>query len=51
VWLYRGDVKLLSRAARTHIDSDDLFISPAVVLEIKYLSEIRRWRPAAHFEL
>jgi PIN domain nuclease of toxin-antitoxin system len=47
VWLYRGDVKLLSRAASARIDSDDLLISPAVVLELEYLSEVRRQRPSA----
>jgi PIN domain nuclease of toxin-antitoxin system len=47
VWLYRGDVKLLSRAAAARIDTDDLLISPAVVLELEYLSEILRQRPSA----
>ncbi len=47
VWLYRGDTSLLSKPAREHIERDDLLISPVVVLELEYLSEIHRHRPAA----
>ncbi len=47
VWLYRRDLKLLSKNARDQIERDDLLISPAVVLELEYLSEIQRQRPSA----
>jgi PIN domain nuclease of toxin-antitoxin system len=46
VWLYRGDLKRLSAAARERVDRDDLLISPAVLLELEYLNEIQRQRPA-----
>ena len=42
VWLYAGEHELLSPAARTAIDSNDLCISPAVLLELEYLLEIKR---------
>ena len=44
VWLYRGDVELLSRNAREQVQNDDLLVSPAVVLELEYLKEIERLR-------
>ena len=46
VWLYRGDLGLLSPAALEQIDADELLVSPSVVLELEYLSEIDRRRPA-----
>lgn len=47
VWLYRGDVGLFSERARGQIEREELFISPAVVLELEYLAEIRAERPSA----
>lgn len=47
VWLYRGELKLLSKASREQMERDDLLVSPAVLLELEYLSEIRRQRPSA----
>jgi PIN domain nuclease of toxin-antitoxin system len=47
VWLYRRDLELLSRNARDQIERDDLLISPAVLLELEYLSEIQAQRPRA----
>ena len=41
-WLYAGRADLLSKRARTLIDSEELQISPAVVLELQYLQEIGR---------
>ena len=41
VWLYEGGSKL-SRAALDWIQNDALFISPAVILELQFLHEIRR---------
>ena len=42
IWLYQGDPTKLSLTAAEHIRSSDLFISPAVLLEIQFLHEIRR---------
>jgi len=47
VWLYSGDERALSPSARRQIDSDDLFVSPAVLLELAYLREIKRIRYSA----
>ena len=41
-WLYAGRVDLLSRRARTLIESEELRISPVVALELEYLREIGR---------
>jgi PIN domain nuclease of toxin-antitoxin system len=42
IWLYDGKASRLSRAAASQIQKDDLFISPAVLLELELLHEIRR---------
>jgi PIN domain nuclease of toxin-antitoxin system len=42
VWLYAGAVEMLSARARHQIDADDLYISPAAILELEYLYEIKR---------
>ena len=42
VWLYSGEVQLLSKPARKQIERDDVIISPAVLLELQYLYEIKR---------
>jgi len=42
VWLYEGRVGKLSKTAWDRIQSDALFISPAVILEIQFLHEIKR---------
>jgi PIN domain nuclease of toxin-antitoxin system len=47
VWLYRRDLNLLSQNARNRIETDDLLVSPAVILELEYLSEIQTQRPRA----
>lgn len=47
VWLYSGDESALSPAARKQIDNDDLFVSPAIILELEYLREIKRIRYSA----
>jgi PIN domain nuclease of toxin-antitoxin system len=41
-WLYGGRVDLLPDGARNLLNSEELLISPAVVLELQYLFEIRR---------
>jgi len=47
VWLHAGDDEALSRSARRQIDDDDLYVSPAVLLELEYLREIKRIRYSA----
>jgi PIN domain nuclease of toxin-antitoxin system len=42
IWLYEGNVARLSRVAANHVQNDSLFISPAVLLELELLHEIRR---------
>ena len=41
-WLFAGRVDLFPPAVRKLLDENDLLISPAVVLELQYLYEIRR---------
>jgi PIN domain nuclease of toxin-antitoxin system len=47
VWLYDGEVSKLTKAAIDRIQEDELFVSPAVVLELQLLHEIKRVRPTA----
>ncbi|MCF8243203.1 MAG: type II toxin-antitoxin system VapC family toxin [Melioribacteraceae bacterium] len=42
VWLYAGEVELLSEKVKKLINNNQLFISPVVELEIQYLYEIKR---------
>ena len=42
VWLYAGEVERLPREVHAHLETHDLQISPAVVLELQYLFEVRR---------
>ena len=42
VWLYAGELSMLTTAARSALDADDLCVSPAVLLELQYLLEIKR---------
>ena len=42
VWLYAGDLTLFPKKAAEAIDSNDLLISPAVLLELQFLREIDR---------
>jgi PIN domain nuclease of toxin-antitoxin system len=53
VWLAAGEVNRLSTLARQFINSDELLISPIVLLELEYLHEIGRVRVSAQklFEL
>ena len=41
-WLYAGRIELLSQPVRTLLEENELWISPAVELELQYLFEIRR---------
>jgi PIN domain nuclease of toxin-antitoxin system len=47
VWLYTGERGKLSAAAVDQIQDDDLLVSPAVVLELEFLHEIRRGKAPA----
>lgn len=42
VWLYAGLMDKLPDVSKIMIESNDLVISPAVILEIQYLKEINR---------
>ena len=42
VRLYNGDLKLLSNSAKQYIESNYIYISPIVILELEYLYEIKR---------
>ena len=42
VWLFLGAVDKLSTKAQTMIESNELYISPIVILELQYLKEIGR---------
>ena len=43
-WLFAGDQTRISRPARLAIESHDLLISPAALLELEYLYETKRTR-------
>jgi PIN domain nuclease of toxin-antitoxin system len=45
--LFLGDLEKLSAPARKAIEEEDLFVSPAAVLEIELLHEIGRLKPTA----
>lgn len=45
--LFLGDLEKLSAPARKSIDAEDLFVSPAAVLELEFLHEIGRLEPTA----
>lgn len=47
VRLYLGQIDKLSPAARDTIERSELRVSPAAVLELEFLHEIRRLKPAA----
>lgn len=42
VWLYAGLIDRLSNTAKQLINDNDVFISPAVRLELQYLLEVQR---------
>ncbi len=42
VWLYAGEVERLPKAAATALESNAIAISPAVMLELQHLYEIKR---------
>ncbi|HYU32907.1 MAG TPA: PIN domain-containing protein [Thermoanaerobaculia bacterium] len=41
-WMYAGKVDLIPPGAQSLLEEHDLLISPAVLLELEYLYEIRR---------
>jgi len=42
VWLYAGHIENISVTAQSHINENDIYISPIVRLELQYLFEIER---------
>lgn len=42
IWLYAGEIKLLSPAASTALQTNKLLVSPIVISELQYLYEIKR---------
>ena len=42
VWLYAGETERFSASAVAHIEGNDLRVSPAVLLELQFLKEIKR---------
>jgi PIN domain nuclease of toxin-antitoxin system len=42
VWLYLGDTAKFPEKVQLLIESNDLYISPIIILEIEYLKEIGR---------
>jgi PIN domain nuclease of toxin-antitoxin system len=42
VWLYAGETERLSEKAVELIENNELLISPAVLLELQFLKEIKR---------
>jgi PIN domain nuclease of toxin-antitoxin system len=47
LWLYAGNLNLLSPKARTRVERDTLLVSPAVTLELQFLHEIGRVKVGA----
>jgi PIN domain nuclease of toxin-antitoxin system len=47
VWLYAGDLRRFSPAARRRLGGEELRISPMVALELQYLHEVGRISEAA----
>ncbi len=47
IWLYEGSAERLGPAARKAIGEEDLLASPMAVLELEFLHEIGRLKPAA----
>lgn len=42
VWLYAGDIDRFPPGVRRLIESSELYVSPAVILELQFLKEIKR---------
>ena len=42
VWLYSGDIGRFPPGVRRLIESNELYVSPAVILELQFLKEIKR---------
>ena len=47
VWLFAGEVAKLSKTASDEIEKNDILVSPAVLLELQFLHEIKRLKPTA----
>jgi hypothetical protein len=42
IWVAQGNLTRLSQPALQHLESDELLLSPTVLVELEYLFEIRR---------
>lgn len=42
VWLYAGEIDRIPESVQSRLESDDLGISPIVMLELEYLYEVDR---------
>jgi PIN domain nuclease of toxin-antitoxin system len=42
VWLYAKDLDRFQQSALEHLEEESLYISPAVLLELQFLREIKR---------
>ena len=47
VWLFGGEAQRLSNAAVAQIQAEEVLVSPAVVLELQFLHEIKRSKATA----
>ena len=47
VWLFGGEAGRLSQAAAAQIEEEEILVSPAVVLELQLLHEIKRSKASA----
>ena len=47
IWLYQGEIDKFSLDLKVVLESNDLFISPLVKLELQYLYEIKRVKEKA----
>jgi PIN domain nuclease of toxin-antitoxin system len=47
IWLYQGELEKFSDDVKVRLESEDLFISPLVKLELQYLYEVKRIREKA----
>lgn len=42
IWLAQGDLQRITPAARDHIETAELLLSPIVLMELQYLHEVQR---------
>jgi PIN domain nuclease of toxin-antitoxin system len=42
IWLYQGELEKFSRKLKRILETNDIFVSPLVKLELQYLYEVKR---------